>query len=214
MASSKNFVLKNVRLAYVDLTPADGGKKRVTALIPKSDKEGIKLMKEALKNTAISEWGASAVKGIKNPILDGDTRESRDEYKDMFYINAKSGFDVTIVNQVKENLDPRQIYAGCIVNLAINAYTYTYQGQKGLSFGLSAIQFVKDGDPLGPEVGASAFDILNVSQNDVLAPANPETPVTVAETKALDTPVEISGSADAEGDDPFAVTEEDGFLTL
>lgn len=205
MANSKTIVLKNVRLAYVDLTPAEANaKKRVTALISKNDKETIALMRNVLKETAVAEWGSN-IKNIKNPILDGDTRESRDEYKNTLYINAKSGFDVTVVNQVKETLDPGQIYAGCKVNLAVNVYTYVYQGQKGLSFGLSAIQFVEDGERLGPDGAESAFDILNVSGSAVLAPANPAAPV------STETPA--ATAAAASDDDPFEVTDDDGFLS-
>ena len=73
-----------------------------------------------------------------------------------------------------------------------------------MSFGLSAIQFVEDGERLGPDGAESAFDILNVSGSAVLAPANPAAPV------STETP---AATADTSDDDPFEVTDDDGFLS-
>ena len=46
------------------------------------------------------------------------------------------------------------LYGGMYARAAIAAFAYDTKGNKGISFGLNAIQIVKDGEPLGSRVSA------------------------------------------------------------
>ena len=63
------------------------------------------------------------------------------------FLNCRGNEPPGVVDQnVQPILDPREIYAGCIVIAAINAFAYDQKGNKGVSFGLNNVQKVKDGE--------------------------------------------------------------------
>jgi hypothetical protein len=59
---------------------------------------------------------------------------------------------VTKDEQVPGN--PNEVYAGCLIRAAVNAYGYDRQGNKGVSFGLNGVQKVDEGKRLDNRVAA------------------------------------------------------------
>lgn len=57
-----------------------------------------------------------------------------------------------------------RIYSGCYVNLLIDVFPYT-RGSNGIGAGFKAIQFVKDGDPLGGSAPAQADEMGVVEES-------------------------------------------------
>ncbi len=69
------------------------------------------------------------------------------------YLNLKTNQKPGLVDQKNQDIiDESVFYAGCYAKAAISAYAYDQMGNKGVSFGLQALQKVRDGEPLGNRV--------------------------------------------------------------
>ena len=129
-------------------------------------------MREAVKLAAKEKWGDVIPKGIKLPFIDGNTKEM-DGYEDTIVVNASSKFPPQVVNQKCDAVtDKTSVYAGCYVrgSLIANAWEYT-EGKsvmgRGVSFYLSAVQKVADGEPFAKRQNASdLFGAVDTGQND------------------------------------------------
>lgn len=94
---------------------------------------------------------------VANPIHDGDGVKQDgtpfgDECKGCWVFTASANADrqPQIVDQnVQPILDQSQIYSGVYANVAINVFPYMHTGKKGVGFGLTHIQKVRDGEVLG-----------------------------------------------------------------
>ncbi len=73
------------------------------------------------------------------------------------FMNLKSKQQPGLVDKNKADIiDPAQFYAGCYARAAVNAYYYDQAGNKGVAFGLGAIQKVADGESLSGRVDPQA----------------------------------------------------------
>lgn len=69
------------------------------------------------------------------------------------FMNLKSNQKPGLVDQKNQDIiDESQFYAGCYAKAAVNPFAYDQAGNRGVSFGLQAIQKVKEGEPLGNRV--------------------------------------------------------------
>lgn len=174
-------VTGEVRLSYVNLwepkAGLNGGKEKysVSIIIPKSDKKTIDKINQAI-DAAIEEGigkfgGKKPNKNtIKLPMRDGDTEKDDDAYKNSYFINANSIIAPQIVDRkVEPILDKSEIYSGIYGRVSLNFYAYNVNGAKGISAGLSNVQKLRDGQPLGNRSTASDdFDVMD-SDDEFLA---------------------------------------------
>lgn len=154
------------------------------------DKTAITLQELALE-AAKEEWGDKAVQMLKdglihNPFLDGDgpqgkNKKNGDPHKGFpgtVFIRCISGVDyppklVKKNGQVGATKD--EIYSGVYGYAVVNAFTWENKEKgKGISFGISMVQCVKDGEKLG---GGGGADV------DAWAEAIPDEGEAPAETK-------------------------------
>lgn len=175
-----------VRLSFVNLfTPKATGdnpnpKYSCMILIPKTDKATIKAIKEAqqlaLENGKSSKFGGKIPKSWKDTLRDGDEEYDVEEYPEMegmmfMNVSANEAYPPHIVDrQVNPILDQSEVYSGCYARVSINAFPFSAQGNKGVSFGLNNVQKLRDGEPLGG-VAARAeddFDSLDDLEDDDL----------------------------------------------
>lgn len=152
--------------------------------------EKLDIASVALK-VATEQWGEKAGEWIKNgtiktPFLDGDGPQG---------VNKKSGerhagyeghrFIRTSANEDRKprlfdkKLNPvtdlDTLYPGCYVNAVVNMYAWEHpQNGKGLSFGVSLVQFAKDGERLGGG-GVNPSDFLESIDDEGEAPAETTT---------------------------------------
>jgi hypothetical protein len=134
-------------------------------LIPKTDKETVKAIKgaikEALADGVAKKWGGKTPPNLKNPLRDGDTERPDDEvYAGMFFINAKGprgGKEKAILLDSKgnETVDASIIYSGVEARVSIQFYAFDKAGNKGVACGVTAVQSLETGEPLGNTVTAS-----------------------------------------------------------
>lgn len=119
----------------------------------------------AAKKAREERWPKGQPKGFMNPFMkvdDMDADERYDGYEDgMVVIRAKASYRPGVVDSSKppntidlEEMDTF-LYGGMYARAAVSAFTFAHKsGNKGVSFGLNAIQIVKDGEPLGSRVSA------------------------------------------------------------
>src|SRR5690242_5829927 len=121
--SATKVITGKVRFSYLNVfKPAsiNGGdpKYSVALLIPKSDKETLAKIKNAIY--AAYEQGKDQLKGVtlaklKTPLRDGDEERPDDEaYAGHYFINANSNKRPQIVDKnLEEIIDQADLYSGC-----------------------------------------------------------------------------------------------------
>ena len=148
-----------VRLSYAHLFEShaiDGNEPKysVSVIIPKSDKETLQAIKEAVneaKEQGKGKWGGKVPANVKTPLRDGDIdREGDEAYAGCYFLNANSKNKPGIVDiNVQPILDSTEVYSGCYARLTLNFYAYNANGNKGIAAGLGNVQKLADGEPLG-----------------------------------------------------------------
>lgn len=179
-ASPTSVVTGKVRLSYVHVfepysqDPEKPGKYSTMILVPKSDRRTIAALRAAEK--AAAEAGKSKFNGrvptnLSSIIHDGDTEadlEQTPEREGHYYLTVSSKTKPGLVDaNVQPILDPSVVYSGSYARVALNAYAYNTNGNKGISFGLNHLQFLEDGEPLDGRTRAEdVFDDAYASAED------------------------------------------------
>lgn len=173
-----------VRLSYANIFEpksinGSDPKYSVSIIIPKSDKQQIEAIEEAINNAILAGESKLAGKNgkvpsnIKLPLRDGDEDRPDDEnYADSYFVNANSNKAPAVVGLEKDrstgkaiHLGEDDVYSGCYARVSINFYAFNTNGNKGVACGLGNIQKVADGDRLGG--GASAEEDFDFEEVDV-----------------------------------------------
>lgn len=175
MARATDIQIKDVRFSFVqglfELQTTQSGKKQwnVTLLIPKSATETLAALEANFVAACVANnWGDEAKvrdlikKGlIKMPVLDGDgkqglnkkTAEPHAGFPGHYFIRCTSGeaFRPALVNaQVLPITNKNELKSGDYGNAVIACFTWENAEQgKGATFGISALQKVRDGESLG-----------------------------------------------------------------
>jgi hypothetical protein len=121
-------------------------------------------LKAAVKAAIEEEWGTDRKKwprGLKNPLRKAEERITEGEYPKgyddgMVFFNIKSKYRPQVVGpDMEEIIDPSDVYRGCWVRATVKAYTYEVSGNKGVAFGLQAMQKTGDDESISnrPDVG-------------------------------------------------------------
>lgn len=168
-----------IRLSYVHLfepraIEGNEPKYSVSVIIPKSDKETLQAIKEAVaeaKEQGKGKWSGKVPANLKTPLHDGDSERPDDEaYAGCYYLNASSKNKPGIVDiNVQPILDATEVYSGCYARLTLNFYAYNANGNKGIAAGLGNVQKLADGEPLGGFTRAEDdFDAIETAEDDFL----------------------------------------------
>jgi hypothetical protein len=164
-------VTGKVRLSYANLfkpraqEEGQEPKYSVCVLIPKSDKETLAKIKEAIeaaKVKGVDQWGGKVPAGLKLPLRDGDTERDSPEYKGHWFINANSKQKPGVKTTERDiegrliDAEESEIYSGCYGRVALNFFSYSAKGNKGVGAGLQNVQKVADGEALSGRSNADA----------------------------------------------------------
>jgi hypothetical protein len=160
-----------VRLSWPSLARArsfEGQKPKFqsTLIFPKS--ADLTALKAAIVQARDEKWGAKVPANLRFPLRDGAERVKDDgSYwagygPDMFFMNANSERKPQLVDNLNveltdEALIEKTFYGGCYVRALLRAYTYDVSGNRGVTFGLNAVQFIGHGEPLGGGVDAKTL---------------------------------------------------------
>ena len=159
MKKNPTKVIIPCRFSYLycwEPSSVNGGEPKysVSAIIPKSDKHTLNLIKAAIeqaKQDSLSKWGGKIPTGLKIPLRDGDEDRPDDAaYADSYFVNANSARKPEIVDlHGARDLGPNDVYSGCYARVSINFFAYSAAGNRGIGCGLGNIQKLDDGEPLG-----------------------------------------------------------------
>ena len=194
MSNETTAVAQNVRLSYVNVfkpysnSPEQAPKYSATILLPKSDlvsKQSLDAAIQAATQKGLNEkWNGVMPPVVANPIHDGDGVKQDgtpfgDECKGCWVFTASSNADrqpQIVDRNVQPILDQSQIYSGVYANVAINVFPYIHTGKKGVGFGLTHIQKVRDGEVLGgaPVSADKVFNALGGAQQSANPFPNPQ----------------------------------------
>lgn len=194
MTNETTAVVQNVRLSYVNVfkpysnSPEQAPKYSSTILLPKSDlvsKQNLDAAIQAAVQKGLNEkWNGVMPPVVANPIHDGDGVKQDgtpfgDECKGCWVFTASSNADrqpQVVDRNVQPILDQSQIYSGVYANVAINVFPYIHTGKKGVGFGLTHIQKVRDGEVLGgaPVSADKVFSALGGAQQSANPFPNPQ----------------------------------------
>lgn len=90
---------------------------------------------------------------FRNPFRDGDTEmtaEGAPKYPGCIFVSASSQKQPGIVGPANVPLtNPNEVYGGMYARAYVNCYVYDKSGNRGVAFGLQALQKTKDGEPFG-----------------------------------------------------------------
>jgi hypothetical protein len=103
-------------------------------------------MKALAADAAKAKFG-DIPEGLVSPFKDGNEKAKKyPSHIDMIVVEARTDYKPGIVGPdgKTEILDSETFYAGCWACCKVNAYAWENSGRKGVSFGLSNIQKVKD----------------------------------------------------------------------
>ena len=148
----------------------DNGKYMTNVLIPKSEKQTVKALQQAIeaakKAGIVSKWGGKEPKNLERPLRDGDTDKDDEVYEDCFFINAKSSTRPGICDKNKNAIvDEEEIYSGVYAYVSVSFYPYDKNGNRGIACGLNNIMKFKDGERLGGKTSAEN-DFADIDAED------------------------------------------------
>ncbi len=176
-------VTGKVRLSYANIFEpksinGSDPKYSVSLIIPKSDKQQIKVIEEAIenakerdKNKLVNKSGKIPA-NLKTPLRDGDEDRPEDEnYADCYFLNANStkapavvGLEIDKSSGKAIPLGSDDVYSGCYARVSVNFYGFNTNGNTGIACGLGNIQKVDDGERLGG--GSNAEDDFEFEEVD------------------------------------------------
>lgn len=180
----KDIILPNVRLSFAHLDKPvifvegqgfiedteDGIYSSV--LLIEQGSEAEKILTEAIKEvkteaiaSGIRDNTKKTVKVTEKDMLrynegvhDGDAKDY-EGYAGQVYINAKAKakFKPACYDKDNKRIENTEPYSGCYVNAAIRVYNYAVATNIGCGFGLTAIQFIADGERLAMNVDTGSI---------------------------------------------------------
>lgn len=164
------------RLSYVHVFAKysmDGdeskGKYMTNILIPKSEKETVKAIQDAIeaakKAGIASKWGGKEPKKLDLPLRDGDEKDD-EVYAGCYYVNAKSNTRPGIVDRNKAPIvDEEEMYSGVWAIASVTFYAYDTNGNRGVACGLNNLMKFKDDEKLGGRASAEN-DFADIDNED------------------------------------------------
>jgi len=126
--------------------PNEKGQYNLTVRVPKSAKERLGVFSHCYKECLLEKFPPKTKlpKGDL-PIKDGDD-SGKDKYVEHFYMNVKTSYEVQAVGPDKKAIHVSEIENGDTIAFKFNAYTWDYNGKKGISFGLGNIILLEKGN--------------------------------------------------------------------
>jgi Enterobacter phage Enc34, ssDNA-binding protein len=159
----KRFILTPMfRVSFPNITEKNdmSDKYQISMLFSKGT--DISKLVTAAKMAKEAKWPKGAPKGFRNPFIkvdDIDVDERYDGYEDgMIIVRAKAAYRPGVVDSNRNEIELEELntylYGGMYARAAVSAYAYDKAGNRGVAFGVDAIQIIKDGEPLGSRVTA------------------------------------------------------------
>lgn len=164
-------VTGKIRISYEHLLKAYAAqagqeeKFSITVILPKSDyatKQKIDAaIAQAIQEGITGKWSGVRPPQVPNPIWDGDgPRQSGEPFPPecrgswVFTASTKARPEVVDLN-CQPIMNATEIYSGMYARASVNFFPYFSAGKKGIGCGLSNVQKLEDGEPLGGRTSAA-----------------------------------------------------------
>ena len=143
------------RLAWIKkaVDPATGKESYTAALIVKKGTPDYDVVLGVYKQAVADQGGKPPA---TSPIKQGDQRDEEDNFirqdeafRDTIYVNLKTQYAPKVRTRDGATMDFEDIQSGDHCAVAINAYAWSYQGKKGISFGMNSVMFLAPGAKIG-----------------------------------------------------------------
>jgi len=69
--------------------------------------------------------------------------------KGAYFMNTTTKFKMRPIDRDKNEIGLDSFYSGCYARATLRPYNYSQRGNSGIGLGLSALQFIRDGESLG-----------------------------------------------------------------
>lgn len=123
--------------------------------------EDLSALKEAAQAAVIEKWGPDKKKWptlMRSPFRDQGEREQTNDNGDKYlpdgyergaiFLTLRSKQQPGLVDQKRKPIiDETEFYPGCWARASVSCYAYDMAGNRGVAFGLTNIQKVRDGEP-------------------------------------------------------------------
>ncbi len=138
-----------------------------TGVFPKGT--DLSVLKNQVKKLLVEKFPDGNVpSNLRLPFLDGnqalkDHPAWGEVYKDAIYIRFTTTRQPKVIDRRRADItDSDKVWGGQIARAIVNVYYYSKAGNRGIGFGLKAVQVVADGERLGvnPEAYRNMFDQL------------------------------------------------------
>jgi hypothetical protein len=134
------------------------------------DEADLSAMKKAAQDAIKAKWPdkSKRPKGLRNPFRDATEKLQFEGYEEgITFVTASSKQKPGLVDQQRDDiLDYEDFYAGCYARATLLAFPYDTMGNKGVSFLLSNIQKLADGEPLSGKTKAKDdFDAVDAGED-------------------------------------------------
>lgn len=126
-------------------------------------------MKAAAKKAIKAKWGDKKPSGLRSPFRNGEEKKQFEGYdENVTFVTASSKQKPGLVDQkLQDIIDREDFYAGCYARATLLAFPYDTMGNKGVSFLLSNIQKLEEGEPIsGKTKAADDFDAIASNDDD------------------------------------------------
>lgn len=119
-------------------------------------------LQAAAKKARLKKWPKALPNKFKNPFKKVDNMDDEDVYDgmepDMVVLSASSQHRPGVVDAKRNPINIEELdtylYGGMYARAAVSAFPYDTAGNRGVAFGVDAIQIIKDGEPLGSRINA------------------------------------------------------------
>ena len=146
-------------------------KYKCTLLFDENESD-LTLLKKVGKRCVKEKYSKKLPKKFTWPWRDGEEREDTVGYGEgVTFINLSSNSKPLLIDRKKKEItDEDMLYAGCYVRAIVSPFVYEVKGNKGLSFALRGVQFLKEGKAFGSRTNPDDFgdDDLSDFEDDEL----------------------------------------------
>jgi len=180
----------------------EDAKYEITMLFPKNT--DISKLRALAVEAAVKQWGADKTKhpaNLRNPVRDGEEKSKNAGYAGHFFAKASTKRQPGIYNLQHEDIIDRELlYGGCYCRAQLTAYTYDFNGNRGVAFGMESLQKLRDGEHFGRvrDTAAVAYgDPVETGADDAVNYAPAPAPAPAAAAAPAPAPVAVA-PADAD----------------
>jgi hypothetical protein len=149
----------------------EGQEKKYSVVMLFAKDSDMSWAKNAIAKVLTERFGADKAKwpkGMKNPIRDGDEKETPlAGYEGHYYLTARSKDKPGVVDaKCNDILDVRdEMYAGCFARATVAFYYYDKAGNRGIGIALNNLQKMGDGEKFSGKAAAKdEFDKVEGSE--------------------------------------------------